>query len=156
MEKTAKMSHRVDAALPDVVDEVMREAYGKAIRPNGRINLSAVPTHADVTKEVMTGRLRAAGLESNHGMPKYVQKLLGIAEPGVLDTVPPLILPMPTHRGTGQSFHNILYGLIPRETRVGALTEAQILDRLRQAYDKFGWSEVFPVVQEWYHVVQVL
>jgi hypothetical protein len=149
LQKTATTSKRIDAALPDTVDEVMRKAYAAAKRADGTIDLAKVPTHAEATA-AMAGRMASGTLQSNHTVPRYVQKLFGITDPAVQDTVPSLILKQIDHTGAGGgSFHNILYQHIPRDAAVGQFTNQELLGKLRDAYTEFGRPDVWDVTQEW-------
>src|SRR5690606_30281987 len=154
-EKTAHMSERIDAALPKTTDVVMRQAYAEATPINAPVLLEKVPTHHEVTREVLYGRLKNAKLESNHTIPRYVQKLLGITDHGIQDSAPSLILRIGEHQNAPGSFHDILYGYIPKDTAVGDFTEQQLLSLLEQAYQDFGRPEVWSVAREWYNRLPV-
>jgi hypothetical protein len=127
----------------------MNEVYRVAKRADGTIDLTKVPTHAEVVGDVMFGRLKSGQLQSNHTVPKYVQKLFGINQ-AVEDTVPSLILKQVEHTGPGAgSFHNILYRYVPKATVPGSLSNAELLSKLEQAYTDFGRPDVWEVAREW-------
>ena len=79
-----------------------------------------------------------------------MQKLLGITDQAVQDSVPSLVLQRIQHTGPGaQSFHAILYSKIPAGTRAGQFTNAQIIQLLEETYTEFGRPDVWPAAAEW-------
>jgi len=151
LEKTAGMSKRIDKALPDTVNEVMTQIYQKAVRADGTIDAAVeVPSYADV-KAVMSGRLKPGNLQVNHTIPRYVQKLLGITDTAIQDSVPAEILEQADHTGKGPlSFHNILYKYIPLRTLPQQYSNAQLMSLLQQAYAEFGEPNVWTIANKWF------
>ena len=139
----------------------MDEAFKKAVRPGQPIDLSLVPTHAEVkatlnADSVLGGLLAKAGMESHHTFPKYVQKLLGITDPTIQDTTPSLVLRIADHQNSPGSFHSIINELIPKRSLPGQFSRQELLDRLEQAYVGFGKPEVFQAAKAWLLYVESL
>ena len=93
-------------------------------------------------------------LEVNHTIPKFVQKLLGITDKTVQNSVPGEILRLVEHQYAPGSFHSFLgepgsFLLYPPNTP--AVTTSEVLAALKDAYspEKFNRPNVLKVALRW-------
>ena len=148
MATTAGLGKDINAALPDTVAEVMDLVYAKAIKADGTVDISKIPTVREM-KMVMAGRGEEALIDVHH---TAIQAWTRILIPGIsqaeLDEMPGLLLKQADHRiGYGEgAFHKILNDLLP----YGSTTNKDhILSQLQAAYAEFDRPNVWKAVQAW-------
>src|SRR5262249_38217601 len=106
-------------------------------------------------------RLAQIGFRIHHTVPEYIQELLGIPEfnpanPAhrLWDDVPSWLLDELDHTAGESSFHKALESFVPERTLRGEMTNSEIVDGLRKAYEKVERQQngpVWQVVQSWLH-----
>ncbi|MDB5290087.1 MAG: repeat protein, partial [Phycisphaerales bacterium] len=150
-EKTAGMSEKIDAALPDTVAEVMEQVYKKAVRADGTVDLTKIPTVKQM-REVIAGRGANALIDAHHtAVQAWTRKLIPGITQEQLDSMPGLLLRRIDHRisESESAFHAILQRLLP----YGSTTDkATILSKLEEAYNTWDPKDgpiVWKAARQW-------
>ncbi|TVQ33160.1 MAG: hypothetical protein EA376_03645 [Phycisphaeraceae bacterium] len=160
----------VEMSMRPVMNKVMREVYTDAT------SLTDIPTVQQLRSLKNSAQYRPRlvnqDLEIHHTVPEYLlRRLVQIENPdwswgqvlnhveSIADTMPGMILHRADHVGIDAqglaSLHNVLQkgkGLYtPRPHSIGQLpfTKQQILEGLRDGYDDWGRSEVWPWMKQW-------
>ena len=168
--KTSNMADRIDAAMPKTTKDVMRRMYQKAIKPDGSVDLSKVPSVQEIYETCYTWDPTAYGkgawvnarvsrgsyFENHHTTPKeWIKKLFPDRQFSntELDSMPGILIPRNEHNltnfgGDELSFHNILNRLLPKDTA----DQATILERLEEVYTDWDpelGPQIWKTTREW-------
>ncbi|MBK1835200.1 hypothetical protein JIN78_14110 [Roseibacillus ishigakijimensis] len=106
---------------------------------------------ATIDAKDAAGLWKKLRLESHHGAPKKLQEWLGISD-DIWDSSPAYLTGFLEHRGKQVGIHQALadeLGFAHQGTRPAGLSNAQLVQKLRDAYSNIGLDDFGKIAADW-------
>ena len=105
-----------------------------------------------INAKTAEGIFKKLRLESHHGAPKQFQKWLGITDKATQDSSPAYLTSFLEHRGKQVGIHQALENVLGfpiKGDRPAGFTDAQLIQKLRDAYAEIGLEDFGDVSINW-------